>query len=210
MKKTIIGVSTLFLFAGLTGSGMACSTGSPNCPAGSTSYTGTATTPSNDYSQWTLTNVSTSAKGIFFNGAGDAASYTFHLTDFTPRLEANDTVYKFILSVDFADDNDCAREQADIDLGYWGVDSKNSKYDYTHNFINGDATKIWADLQDDGLLFTVTWDKGDFYLKKATITAKGCDFPTPPPPPNPVPEPATMLLFGTGLVGLARIPRKKA
>jgi hypothetical protein len=33
--------------------------------------------------------------------------------------------------------------------------------------------------------------------------------PPPPPPPNPVPEPATMLLLGTGLVGLAGLGRKK-
>ena len=45
---------------------------------------------------------------------------------------------------------------------------------------------------------------GDFYFDYAKLTAYGCDNGA-----APVPEPATMLLLGTGLVGIAGYGRKK-
>lgn len=48
-----------------------------------------------------------------------------------------------------------------------------------------------------GSMLNCNWLK----LKKAYLIAKGCD--------NPVPEPATMLLLGSGLLGLAGFRRKK-
>jgi hypothetical protein len=40
------------------------------------------------------------------------------------------------------------------------------------------------------------------------VLVKGISFSTPTPPPPPVPEPASLLLFGSGLVGLA-VRRKR-
>lgn len=61
-----------------------------------------------------------------------------------------------------------------------------------------------ADIEDDGTLnvwVTSAW--GDFLLDSASITASGDDGTAP------VPEPATVLLFGIGLLGIAGVSRKK-
>jgi hypothetical protein len=54
-----------------------------------------------------------------------------------------------------------------------------------------------------------TWDTGGKNLSHLTLYGRGDGLQ--PPPVNPVPEPATMLLFGTGIVALvgARLRRKK-
>lgn len=50
---------------------------------------------------------------------------------------------------------------------------------------------------------TITSMGGDFYLDYSRLTAQGENGPAP------VPEPSTMLLFGTGLAGLASVARRR-
>ena len=59
-----------------------------------------------------------------------------------------------------------------------------------------------ADINDDGILNVEinSWF-GDFMVDSSTLVANGDQ--------NPVPEPATMLLLGSGLIGLAGLGRKK-
>jgi hypothetical protein len=60
----------------------------------------------------------------------------------------------------------------------------------------------WLQLQDTGLLdVTLTGTGGDFYFGFSHLEASG--------ETAPVPEPATMLLVGSGLIGLAGLGRRK-
>jgi hypothetical protein len=77
------------------------------------------------------------------------------------------------------------------------------------SFSMGSNTQGWGflgelDIEDDGTLnVAVTSFWGDFYLDSASLVANGDDGTAP------VPEPTTMLLFGTGLLGLVGYSRKK-
>ncbi len=51
---------------------------------------------------------------------------------------------------------------------------------------------------------TLVADAGDFYFNSATLTAEGTD-----PSTAPVPEPSTILLMGSGLLGLVGYSRKR-
>ncbi len=65
------------------------------------------------------------------------------------------------------------------------------------------ATVNTTYLQTDGKLDVIlAAQKGDFYFNKSTLSGTGTSQQT-------VPEPATMSLFGLGLVGLLGLRRKK-
>jgi len=79
----------------------------------------------------------------------------------------------------------------------------------------GDVMIVVKSGNDDGVFFSGylldsslkpmsgTWDTGDKDLSHLTLYARGEGSQ------HPVPEPATMLLFGAGLAGLAGIARRK-
>lgn len=84
------------------------------------------------------------------------------------------------------------------------------------NWNIGDSLSLGFDYDSDTPIPIASWDQpangfqtGDYAFH--VINASTAEIPGTPDPPNPVPEPATMLLFGTGLVGLigSRLRRKK-
>jgi len=103
---------------------------------------------------------------------------------------------------DLADWNSQGEEYFSISTGWWHGDPMSYEvdlgiYEYGDNFL-GLLDINWVDSGVLDLYLSAT--QGDFYLWKAKITASDS---------APVPEPATMLLLGSGLMGLAGYGRKK-
>lgn len=67
---------------------------------------------------------------------------------------------------------------------------------------------VKAYLLDDHLIrITINWFSGDFEVYSVLL---GGTFVDKPPINDPVPEPTTLILFGTGLAGLAAVGRNKS
>ncbi|MEA1934273.1 MAG: PEP-CTERM sorting domain-containing protein [Thermodesulfobacteriota bacterium] len=184
MKKALlIGLSGMLLLFGT----VSIAGATPITLIDTTIFTATGTNPNEDLVDYGWGEVNK------LDGIGDYVVWTHHY-DFIPAVQ---TVLSGNLSVYLRDEDDggfwdsCEFAFGWAEDGTWGlgeVDTGIYSYDVTAKFLyDGEFTITLVSL----------W--GDFYIDQSELEITY----------EPVPEPATMLLFGVGLVGLAGIHRKK-
>lgn len=144
--------------------------------------------------------------GLKFNDSSDFVTETFSITPpFEPGI---DTLRWAYFWVEIKDEYN-GYEKLKLNTSTWNyttgdIDDENG-WDWSTYFSgNQGSGQLFADLAADGnITMTIKWAEGQFWLQEAGITAGICDNTAP------VPEPATLLLFGTGLAGLAGIGRRR-
>jgi hypothetical protein len=156
---------------------------------------------------WTWTDTVNPTPDILF-GSNGVRSYTY-----THNLQnegfdvGQDIVFTYDLSINlFDDDRADASEYAHIDLPGLFADRV---VEINYNNIDlGMSLVGWAMLNLTGQFdVTINWRSGDFIFGDSLLTAHGWE--SNPNGTAPVPEPASMLLMGTGLIGLAGFGRRK-
>ncbi|MCE5274964.1 MAG: PEP-CTERM sorting domain-containing protein [Syntrophaceae bacterium] len=144
---------------------------------------------------WTWTDTVNPDPDIFI---GPSYSYVHDITD-TGFNPGSDNVDNFSLAINLYDDGDRGMELVSITLDNWlwaGIRNGAQDVDLGYGLLGSFL------LLDDGLLnVRLTSTCGDFYFGDSVLTANGNET-------APVPEPATLLLLGSGLLGLAGFRRK--
>lgn len=136
----------------------------------------------------------------FLEGRGDYVQWT-HYFDFPSDIEVTSGMLTLLLSDDGSDCFEFALGWAEGG-SWWIQEVDDAAYEYavsTSALGDGEFTiflaSVWGDFYIDQSVLSIEYDP---------ITSIG-----PRGDVSPVPEPATMMLFGAGLVGMAAIGRKK-
>jgi hypothetical protein len=121
--------------------------------------------------------------------------------------QSTDTVTSAKFVFYLYDDNDTSPERGAVQFSSYNLDYKswtivgNTSAPYE---AVAPSTVFWGLLDDGSTYFDLYATTGDFKFDKVVLYAEGNRDGA-----NPVPEPATMLMLGLGLVGLAGFGRKK-
>ncbi len=148
---------------------------------------------------WTDTVSQPDGKLFMSSGGNESALIIHDITDdgFVPL---RDWITDYSLQIDLYDDGDARLEKAFIDLPGLVADET-----FWFNYSNPDFGMSLLGFAQLNLLGTldvnITRTLGDFYLGDSILTATGESN-------APVPEPATLLLLGSGMLGLAGFRKK--